>query len=167
MDYNLPGFSAHGNSQARVLKWVAISFSRGSSWPRDPNPGLLHFRQILDWLSYQRNPIPGILSYTPWLTPGLALGSQASISHAPHTEAAKESPQCPSPLSVLLLLWRIRKLCRNHRQAGGRRSLGTFQWYLEENASALKEISQRKSSVKPTLFRKIHFLALPASVWKC
>ena len=35
MDCSLPGFSAHGIFQARVLKWVAISFSRASSWPRD------------------------------------------------------------------------------------------------------------------------------------
>ena len=35
MDYSLPGSSAHGISQARVLQWVAISFSRGSSQPRD------------------------------------------------------------------------------------------------------------------------------------
>ena len=27
--------SVHGISQARILEWVAISFSRGSSWPRD------------------------------------------------------------------------------------------------------------------------------------
>ena len=32
---SLPGFSVHGVSQARILEWVAISFSRGSSWPRD------------------------------------------------------------------------------------------------------------------------------------
>ena len=30
-----PGSSVHGISQARVMKWVAISFSRGSSQPRD------------------------------------------------------------------------------------------------------------------------------------
>ena len=35
MDYSLPGFSLHGILQARVLKWVAISFSRGSSRLRD------------------------------------------------------------------------------------------------------------------------------------
>ena len=29
-----PGFSAHGIFQARILEWVAISFSRGSSQPR-------------------------------------------------------------------------------------------------------------------------------------
>ena len=35
MDWSLPGFSVHGISQARILEWLAISFSRGSSWPRD------------------------------------------------------------------------------------------------------------------------------------
>ena len=32
--YNLPGSSVHGISQVRILEWVAISFSRESSWPR-------------------------------------------------------------------------------------------------------------------------------------
>ena len=31
----LPGSSIHGISQARILEWVAISFSRGSFLPRD------------------------------------------------------------------------------------------------------------------------------------
>ena len=35
MDYSLPGSTVHGISQARILEWVAISFSMGSSWPRD------------------------------------------------------------------------------------------------------------------------------------
>ena len=35
MDYRVPGSSIRGIFQARVLEWVAISFSRGSSWPRD------------------------------------------------------------------------------------------------------------------------------------
>ena len=34
MDCSLPGSSIHGILQARVLKWVALSFSRGSSYPR-------------------------------------------------------------------------------------------------------------------------------------
>ena len=29
MDCSPPGFSVHGILQARILKWVAISFSRG------------------------------------------------------------------------------------------------------------------------------------------
>ena len=35
MDCSLPGSSLHGILQARVLEWVAISFSRGTSQPRD------------------------------------------------------------------------------------------------------------------------------------
>ena len=35
---SLPGFSVHWIFQARVLEWVAISFFRGSSQPRDRTP---------------------------------------------------------------------------------------------------------------------------------
>ena len=35
MDYSLPGSSVHGILQAKILEWVAIPFSRGSSRPRD------------------------------------------------------------------------------------------------------------------------------------
>ena len=35
LDYSPPGSSVHGILQARILEWVAIPFSRGSSWPRD------------------------------------------------------------------------------------------------------------------------------------
>jgi len=35
MDYSYPGFSVHGILQAKILGWVPISFSRGSSSLRD------------------------------------------------------------------------------------------------------------------------------------
>ena len=35
MDYSPPGSSVHGIFQARILEWVAISFSREYSRPRD------------------------------------------------------------------------------------------------------------------------------------
>ena len=35
MDCSIPGFSVHGILQARILEWFTISFSRGSSQPRD------------------------------------------------------------------------------------------------------------------------------------
>ena len=51
MDCSLPGSSVHEILQARILEWVAISFSRGSSGPRDrtqgSNPGFRHWRQTL------------------------------------------------------------------------------------------------------------------------
>ena len=36
MDCSLPGSSVHSILQARILEWVAMPSSRGSSWPRDP-----------------------------------------------------------------------------------------------------------------------------------
>ena len=85
MDCSPPGFSVHGISQARILECAAISFSRGSSWPRvfltwvscigrwilyhcatweapgDPDPpaitALTTYTQ--DWhLGYPQNPFP-------------------------------------------------------------------------------------------------------------
>ena len=35
MDCSPPGFSVHGSFQTRILEWVAMSSSRGSSQPRD------------------------------------------------------------------------------------------------------------------------------------
>ena len=35
MDCSPPGPSVHGISQARILEWVAIHFSKGSSQPRN------------------------------------------------------------------------------------------------------------------------------------
>ena len=35
VDCSLPGSSVHGILQARVLEWVAVSFSRGLYQPRD------------------------------------------------------------------------------------------------------------------------------------
>ena len=53
------GSSVHGISQARILEWVLISFSRGPSWPRDwtqiPCIGIRFFtiwatREALRWV---------------------------------------------------------------------------------------------------------------------
>ena len=35
VDCSLPGSSVHGILETGILEWVAIPFSRGSSWPRD------------------------------------------------------------------------------------------------------------------------------------
>ena len=52
MDCSLPVSFDHGISQARTLEWVAVSFSRGSSWPRDWTHVSYTGRQILyHWAS--------------------------------------------------------------------------------------------------------------------
>ena len=70
MDCSLPGFSIHGTSQARILEWVAISFSRGSSQPRDwthVSCGFCIGRQILyHWATWEASapPQPKSLCFT-------------------------------------------------------------------------------------------------------
>ena len=44
MDSSLPGSSVHGILQARILEWVATSFSRKSSGTQRLNPQLLYWQ---------------------------------------------------------------------------------------------------------------------------
>ena len=53
MDCSPPGSFVHAILQARILEWISIPFSRGSSWSRDRILGLLHCRQVLFCLSHQ------------------------------------------------------------------------------------------------------------------
>ena len=55
MDCSLPGSFVHGIFQTRILKWVAISFSRGSPH-QGSNPGLPHCRQTLYCISHLGSP---------------------------------------------------------------------------------------------------------------
>ena len=86
MNCSLSGFSIHGIFQARILKWVAVSFSRGSSQPRDWTlvsciVGKLYY------LSHQGNPLLAYwflgaliqfraLGSVPALPPSLGVGSK-------------------------------------------------------------------------------------------
>ena len=48
-------YPVHVILQARILKWVAFPFSRGSSHPRS-NQGFLHYRWTLNQLGYKGSP---------------------------------------------------------------------------------------------------------------
>ena len=53
LDYSIPGSSVHGISQIRILEWVAISFSMGSSQPRD----WTEISQIVRWVFLTTEPL--------------------------------------------------------------------------------------------------------------
>ena len=57
MDCSPPGSSVHGIFQARIVEWVAIPFSRGSSWPRDQT-WISHFvgRFFTIWATREAQP---------------------------------------------------------------------------------------------------------------
>ena len=57
MDCSLPGLSVHGIFQGRVLEWVVISFSRGSSSPRDWTQ--VSNYSVKCWSSGQNENMPG------------------------------------------------------------------------------------------------------------
>ena len=79
MDCSLSGSSIHGIFQARMLELIAISFSRGSSWPRD-RMRVSHIagRRFTVWatreasysrghlLNYEQQPCPSV-SWSPLL----------------------------------------------------------------------------------------------------
>ena len=54
MDCSLSDCSVHRIFPARILEWVAISFSRGSSWPREPMSPALQANSLP--MSYQGSP---------------------------------------------------------------------------------------------------------------
>ena len=90
---SLPGSSVHGIFQARILEWVAISSSRGSSGPRDWTPKsqhILHSKRILYcWATS----IPSLLDFTPTPYP-------TSLGHQQTTDL---SSQCCA--SYLFYIW--------------------------------------------------------------
>ena len=69
MACSLPGSSVHGIFQARLLGQVAISYSRGSSWPRDWTCVSCIGRQILYHWATLGSPPP------PWLPVSLSIWS--------------------------------------------------------------------------------------------
>ena len=56
VDCSPPRSSVHGIFQARVLKWIAVSFSRGFSRPRDRSQFSHIISKMLYHLSHQGNP---------------------------------------------------------------------------------------------------------------
>ena len=67
MDCNPPGSSVHGILQARILEWVAIPFSRGSS-QLGLNPHLLHWQAESCPLSHLGSPKVKLLGTQLYLT---------------------------------------------------------------------------------------------------
>ena len=62
MDCSLPGNLVHGILQARILEWVAISFSREYFWPKDQTQVSCIGRKVLYHLSHQGSPLEAVLA---------------------------------------------------------------------------------------------------------
>ena len=107
MDCSLPASSVHGIFQARILEWVAISFSRRSSRPRDQTHisciagrffAVLATRESqeywsgLPFPSPEDLPDPGIKPSSPVLqSDSLSLSHQRSLSLPPNQTSGMTS----------------------------------------------------------------------------
>ena len=103
-DYSPPGSSIHGIFQARILEWVAVFFSRGSSQPRGQTQvsyvsciGRRILYPCLTWeahalLSSKDSPCP-LECYA--MTETLGLTPDGSVWHG--------LALCPSPTTIPLL----------------------------------------------------------------
>ena len=96
LDCSPPGSPVHGISQARILEWVAIPFSRGSSPPRDQTHLSCIFctgRQILYTLSHQGSPPGHKHTYKRTLT-------RRHILTRRHTQLPPDLPLCRNLLGL-------------------------------------------------------------------
>ena len=112
-DCSPPGCCLHGISQARILEWVAVSFSRGSSWPRDRTCVSCLDRQILSHWATWEAPASSMRDYRRdyrCLSPGDLRGSPAR-SVACHSLATggvsfeRQRSRLPRPPTSPFLLW--------------------------------------------------------------
>ena len=113
MDCSLPGFSVHGILQARILEWVTISFSRGSSWPKD-------------WTWVSRI---GGKRFNLWIcicqsqSPNLSLPTRARVLHVEGSPVANDK----NHLVETRLTWNV---CR---KPGGSKTFKTLAWCSEND----------------------------------
>ena len=150
MDCSLWGSSIRGVFHARVLEWVAISFSRGSSWPRDQTlVSLITCRCFIVWATKEAlgncvsSPYFAVtISLFPW--PG---GTQSTSQLAKDTAGKNRFLilDCSGQLGLALELG---------RQWGGPEgmTLLNVNWSGSGN---------RGWRLFPKTVRKIHFLASP------
>ena len=104
INYRIPASSVHGISQAKILECVAISSSRGSSWPRDRTHISLHCRQILyHWATRENH----IYSYIHMYKIAIHGEHTSYESILDHFLGIRPQETCFSVLSVHLSPWAL------------------------------------------------------------
>ena len=76
LDCSLPGSSVYGIFQARILQWVAIPFSRGSSQPRDWTQVFIAGRVFTIWSTREA---PTWVSHCEWDTLEMSCGRDYQV----------------------------------------------------------------------------------------
>ena len=117
MDYSTLGSTVHRISQARILEWVAISSSRGSSWPRDQNLHLLV--PLIEAFKYIKKKIQFLkLLPSRWLILLLSLKFSPSLTH--------KTPRPISPPTSLPVFFSFTSPASKYRCSSKHNSSGLF-----------------------------------------
>ena len=106
MDCSPPASSVHGISQARVLEWVAISFSRGSSLPRGHTQVSISAGKFFTiWATRDKEWPSASLASTPW-QPWVVMGAREDTeTQRVRLQTPKSQPRSQHlPCSQLCLL---------------------------------------------------------------
>ena len=129
MDYSLPGSTVHGLLQARLLEWVAISFSRESSRPgiepqspalqADPLPSEPQWTLlVVQWLRLPSSTAGGagwklrshMSAVRPLYPPQLVMKKRAAFMGKAPVQGEwvwllLENPNSPEGFSIAFLKW--------------------------------------------------------------
>ena len=103
MDCSLSGSSVHGILQARMLEWVSMLSSRGSSWPRDRTQ--VSCITVLPGKPDKKNPW---LRQRQWPARGRTEGHRQSPGGKLRLTLASTGLCCtPTPSSDMREIWRV------------------------------------------------------------
>ena len=145
-DCSPPGSSVHEISQARMLEWVAIPFSRGAFWPRDRTPVSCITRWILNHWATREALIELVQAskhtHTPNLCHPFCLSKNLFCDICAVEHQGLETELC---LSSGLKKSRLHFLCL------WTLSLGTHWAYCEETKQPQKKVAYGDSSCQPWL----------------
>ena len=96
MDCSPPGCSIHGILQSRILEWVTISFTRGSSWPRDQTCISCIGREIL-------------YLWSTWEAPGLILNLDNAMPSSRGSFQPQDQTQVSRIAGRFFIVWATRE----------------------------------------------------------
>ena len=143
MDCSPSSSSVHGISQARILEWVAISFSRGSSWAKELNLCLLPWPVDSLLLSPQRNPVLFLQSCK----------GPATVSHKVASVKHESRSFLPSPSDVVSVK---RTFVHGVRTDLERRCSPTTGCQISSSAASFRDLRPHPRDLPVLLKKKIN-----------
>ena len=123
MDCSWSGFSVHGISQARIMKWVATSSSQGSCQPRDRTNISCIGRRVLYHEATEEAQNEEIRVWEGW-----------ELIQAPALPSARALRASSHPTRHMSQVGKLARGDKDSQENGNRRALFCFHWLLHRVA---------------------------------